>query len=123
MNAVVETQVPQFDVDPFSDENIDEPYAMHEVLREAAPVTYLPKYDLFVLARHAECQAVLSNWEVFISSAGVGLANFRHEAPFRPRASCWKPIRPITPSCARSSPGSCPPRICSVCAICSKPKP
>lgn len=53
MNAVVETRVPQIDVDPFSDENIDEPYAMHEVLREAGPVTYLPKYDLFVLARHA----------------------------------------------------------------------
>ena len=86
MNAVVDTRVPQIDVDPFSDENIDEPYAMHEVLREAGPVTYLPKYDLFVLARHAECQAVLTNWEVFISSAGVGLANFRHEAPFRPKS-------------------------------------
>lgn len=86
MNEAAGAQAPQVDVDPFSDDMIDEPYAMHEVLREAGPVAYLPKYELFVVARHAECQAVLSNWETFISSAGVGLANFRHEAPFRPKS-------------------------------------
>lgn len=79
-------QVPHVDVDPFSDEMIDEPYSMHEVVREAGPVAYIPKYDLIVVARHAECQSVLTNWETFISSAGVGLANFRHEAPFRPKS-------------------------------------
>ncbi|HSW19065.1 MAG TPA: cytochrome P450 [Ramlibacter sp.] len=85
MDQVV-SQAPRIDVDPFSDEMIDEPYAMHEVLREAGPVAFLPKYDLFVVARHAQVQAVLTNWETYISSAGVGLANFRHEAPFRPKS-------------------------------------
>ncbi len=86
MSAVASESLPHIDVDPFSDEMIDEPYAMHQVLREAGPVAYLPRYELFVVPRHAECQAVLSNWETFISSAGVGLANFRHEAPFRPKS-------------------------------------
>lgn len=85
MDAVA-TQIPEIDIDPFSAEMIDEPYAMHEVLREAGPVVFLPKYDLHVVARHAQVQSVLTNWESFISSAGVGLANFRHEAPFRPKS-------------------------------------
>lgn len=80
------TQIPHLDVDPFSDEAIDEPYAMHEIVREAGPVVYLPKYDLHVVGRHAEVQAVLTNWESYISSAGVGLSNFNHEAPYRPRS-------------------------------------
>lgn len=79
-------EIPHVDVDPFSDEMIDEPYAMHEVVREAGPVVYLPKYDLITVARHAEVQSVLMNHQTFISSAGVGLANFRHEAPFRPKS-------------------------------------
>lgn len=85
MEAVA-TQIPQIDVDPFSDAMIDEPYEMHEILREAGPVVFIPKYDLHVVARHAQVQSVLTNWESFISSAGVGLANFKHEAPFRPKS-------------------------------------
>lgn len=85
MEAVA-AQIPRIDVDPFSDAMIDEPYEMHEILREAGPVVFLPKYDLHVVARHAQVQSVLTNWESFISSAGVGLANFRHEAPFRPKS-------------------------------------
>jgi hypothetical protein len=79
-------QVPHIDVDPWTEDLIDEPYPMHEVAREAGPVAFIPKYDLFVVARHAEVQSVLTNWETFISSAGVGLANFHHEAPFRPKS-------------------------------------
>jgi cytochrome P450 len=85
MEAVA-TQIPRIDVDPFSDGMIDEPYEMHEVLREAGPVVFIPKYDLHVVARHTQVQSVLTNWESFISSAGVGLANFKHEAPFRPKS-------------------------------------
>lgn len=78
--------IPQLDVDPYSDEMLEDPYAMHEALREAGPVVHVPKYDMLVVARHAEVQAVLGDWENYISSAGVGLANFRHEAPFRPKS-------------------------------------
>ncbi|MDO8769264.1 MAG: cytochrome P450 [Burkholderiaceae bacterium] len=85
MTAII-TDIPHVDVDPFSDEMIDEPYAMHEQIREAGPVVYIPKYDLFAVGRHAEAHTVLSNWETYISSAGVGLANFRHETPFRPKS-------------------------------------
>jgi cytochrome P450 len=80
------SEVPQLDVDPFSDAMIADPYAMHAQLRETGPVVYLPKYQLYTVSRHAEVQAVLGDWENYISSAGVGLANFRHEPPFRPKS-------------------------------------
>lgn len=86
MNTVVAAQAVEVDADPFSDASIADPYDMQELIREAGPVAYLPKYDLYAVGRHAEAQAVLSDWESYISSAGVGLANFRHEAPFRPKS-------------------------------------
>ncbi len=86
MSAVAAPQAPSVDVDPFSDANIDEPYSMHEQIREAGTVVHLPQYDVYAVTGHAEAQAVLSDWETFISSAGVGLANFRHETPFRPKS-------------------------------------
>ncbi|MDQ4491617.1 cytochrome P450 [Sinomonas sp. ASV486] len=36
------------------------------------------------MGRHAEVQAALTDWQSFESGAGVGLANFRTEAPWRP---------------------------------------
>jgi cytochrome P450 len=86
MNTSATIDLPSVDADPFSDEMIDEPYEMHEQIRAAGPVVYLPKYGVYTITGHAEAQAVLSDWETFISSAGVGLANFRHETPFRPKS-------------------------------------
>lgn len=79
-------EVPSLDVDPFSDAMIADPYAMHAQLREAGPVVFIPKYQVYTVSRHADVQAVLGNWETYISSAGVGLANFKHETPFRPKS-------------------------------------
>jgi len=53
-------------------------------MREAGPIVWLNSYGLWAVARHDEVRAALHDWENFISSAGVGLANFRTEKPFRP---------------------------------------
>jgi cytochrome P450 len=76
--------VPRLDCDPFSDEFLTNPYPFHEQMREAGPVVWLEKYGIWAVARHQEVQGVLNDWQNFISSAGVGLANFRTEKPFRP---------------------------------------
>lgn len=75
---------PDVDVDPYDAEHLINPYPMHQRLREAGPVVHLPKYNVFGCARHDEVVAVLGNHATWISSAGVGLANFRTEKPFRP---------------------------------------
>ncbi len=79
-----EINVPRLDLDPFSDEFLTDPYPFHEQMREAGPVVWLNKYGIWAVARHKEVHGILTDWSNFISSAGVGLANFRTETPFRP---------------------------------------
>lgn len=80
----VPADVPVLDIDPFSEEFLTDPYAAHEQIREAGPFVWIPKYNILTTGRHEQVRAVFSDHETFISSAGVGLANFRVEKPFRP---------------------------------------
>jgi cytochrome P450 len=82
----VDVTVPVVDVDPYSDGFLTAPELYHERLREAGPVVWIPKYEVFATARHAEVRTVLRDHETYISSAGVGVANFNHETPFRPKS-------------------------------------
>src|SRR5277367_5507584 len=75
---------PTLDIDPFCDQFLADPYPDHEALREAGPVVWLERYQIYASARHAEVQGALQDWRTFSSAAGVGLADFRKEKPFRP---------------------------------------
>jgi 4-methoxybenzoate monooxygenase (O-demethylating) len=76
--------VPVLDDDPFDPELLVAPYGFYERLRDAGPVAYLERYGVWALSRHAEVAHALGDWENFSSAAGVGLADFRKEAPWRP---------------------------------------
>jgi 4-methoxybenzoate monooxygenase (O-demethylating) len=79
--------IPELDFDPYSSENLIDPYPMHEAMREAGPVVTLKAYPgLVACARHAEVHGVLNDATTFISGAGVGLSNFNTEEPFRPKS-------------------------------------
>ncbi len=79
--------LPELDIDPYASENLIDPYPMHQRMREAGPVVRLTPYpSLVACARHAEVHAVLGDHATFISGAGVGLANFNLETPFRPKS-------------------------------------
>ncbi len=84
MTDLVEAGAPTSDLDPFSRDIIENPYEYQEVLREAGPVVWLPRYGIWAMARYSDVRAVLMDWQTFCSSAGVGLANFRTEKPWRP---------------------------------------
>ena len=71
------------EADPFSAEILADPLPFQAALRDAGPVTYLARYDLYALGRYAEVHAALVDWQRFCSGAGVGLANFRREEPWR----------------------------------------
>ncbi|MFF0086672.1 cytochrome P450 [Streptomyces canus] len=75
---------PVSDADPFSHEALLDPEPLHQALREAGPVVYLCHYDVHALARYEQVHAALVDWQHFESGSGVGLANFRHEKPWRP---------------------------------------
>lgn len=76
--------VPSLDIDPFSDDFLLNPYPYHERMRDAGEIVWLESYGIWATARHEAVRAGLNDWQNFISSAGVGLANFRTEKPFRP---------------------------------------
>jgi len=84
--APPEGAAPSLDTDPFSDDFLTMPYAHHAQMRDAGPVVWLERYGVWAMARHAEVKAVFNDWSSFISSAGVGLANFHTETPFRPKS-------------------------------------
>ncbi|GAB3292149.1 cytochrome P450 [Parasphingorhabdus pacifica] len=72
------------DVDPFAESNLVAPYTMHERLRDAGPVVYLDRYQVWAMARHHEVHASLTDHETFCSSRGAGLSDFHKEEPWRP---------------------------------------
>lgn len=76
-------EVPVSDFDPYADETLNDPYPHYEALRELGPVVYLKRYGAYAIARHAEIDSVLRDHVTFCSSAGVGLANFHTEEPWR----------------------------------------
>ncbi|QLH19544.1 cytochrome P450 [Streptomyces sp. Rer75] len=76
--------LPVSDADPFAHEVLLDPEPLHQALREAGPVVYLSRYDVHALARYEHVHAALADWQHFESGSGVGLANFRHEKPWRP---------------------------------------
>jgi 4-methoxybenzoate monooxygenase (O-demethylating) len=71
-------------MDPFDAAFLTNPYPFYEQLREAGPVVYLERYNVWALARHAECAATLADAESFCSGRGVGLSDFAKEPPWRP---------------------------------------
>ncbi|RNG34815.1 cytochrome P450 [Streptomyces botrytidirepellens] len=75
---------PVSDADPFAHEVLLDPEPLHQALREAGPIVYLSRYDVHALARYEHVHAALADWQHFASGSGVGLANFRHEKPWRP---------------------------------------
>ncbi len=77
-------QLPTSDADPFGHDVLADPIPFHTALREAGPVVYLSAYDVYAFGRYEQVHTALRDWQAFQSGAGVGLANFRHEKPWRP---------------------------------------
>ncbi len=82
--TVATSDVPVLDFDPYARGFIADPYDAYETMREAAPVFRLSRYDVWGIARFEEVQAALTDWRSFGSAAGVGLADFRKDEPWRP---------------------------------------
>lgn len=84
MTNISSATVPILELDPFDPASLADPFSAHPVLRDAGPVVFLPRIGCYAMARHAEVQAALKDWETFISGRGVGQADFLKETPWRP---------------------------------------
>jgi cytochrome P450 len=74
---------PVLDVDPYADEVLNEPGAMHAAVRDAGPVVFLSRYGVHAMGRHRDIMPVLKDWETFSSTGGSGLADIRKPGAWR----------------------------------------
>lgn len=72
------------DIDPFAIENINNPFPMHDKLREEGPVSFLGSYGTYAVAGFDEVYEVLTDFETYISGGGLGLKDIREEDSWRP---------------------------------------
>ena len=85
MTSTVESgSLPIIDCDPFSEVILEEPGDFHAALRDAGPVVYLPRCQVFSMGRYEQVHSVLRDWQGFESGAGVGMRDYRREE--RPRS-------------------------------------
>ena len=81
--AATMSDAPVSGLDPFSEDFLRDPYPAHEELREAGPVVWLERYGVWAMARYGQVRPALNDWETYRSGAGVGLADFTKEKPWR----------------------------------------
>ena len=81
-------KVPQntlaWDIDPYSKDVLLNPENFFNNLREKGPFVYLSKYKMLACGRYKETKEVFSDHKRFVSSRGVGIQDFKLEAPWRP---------------------------------------
>ena len=73
-----------WDIDPYSKEVLLNPEDFFKALRERGPFVYLSKYKMLACGRYKETKEVFSDHKRFVSSRGVGIQDFKLEAPWRP---------------------------------------
>src|SRR4051794_20193082 len=76
--------LPRSAADPFGHDILEDPTTFHAELRDAGPVVYLERYDLYAMGRYQHAHAALTAGQASQSGAGVGLSNSRYENPGRP---------------------------------------
>ena len=76
-------EIPVLDMDPYSDENIDNPQAFYAALRDLGPVVWLKPYDMYAVGRFSEVEQVLADDSRFWCTAGVGLTDIRKPESLR----------------------------------------
>lgn len=82
--GVTSSNVPTVEMDPYSMEVLADPYPFHHELREAGPVAQLESHGVWATGRYEQVRGVLTDWETFVSGAGVGLDDLRREGSWRP---------------------------------------
>ena len=73
-----------WDIDPYSKDVLLNPENFFNNLREKGPFVYLSKYKMLACGRYKETKEVFSDHKRFVSSRGVGIQDFKLEAPWRP---------------------------------------
>jgi hypothetical protein len=91
--GIAAPDAPQIDDDPFSDENIANPYPLFARMRELGPAVYVRPHGYYAVVRHAEAGIVASDYARFTTEGGVGMSDIRKPGAWRARS----PISEVDP--------------------------
>lgn len=73
-----------WDVDPYDEGILTDPLPFFEALRGKGGLVYIPKYEILACGRYAETREVFYDHARFVSSRGIGMADFKLKEPWRP---------------------------------------
>ncbi|MCV7177050.1 cytochrome P450 [Mycolicibacterium sphagni] len=77
---MLKTSCPALDIDPWTQDNLIDPYPGWSLMRDAGPVVYLSRYDIYALPRYSPVRSALSNWQDFSSANGALLTEEMNQA-------------------------------------------
>src|SRR5690606_42027824 len=88
-DAIADTprQAPELALDPYAEDVLHSPYAMHAAMRQAGPVAFLPTYDMYVMGRHRDVHPALKDWMTFSTTRGSVVADIRKPGNSAPTPS------------------------------------
>ncbi|MDR5651031.1 cytochrome P450 [Ruixingdingia sedimenti] len=81
--AILDSDIPVLDIDPYAEEVMRDPEPFHHQLREAGPVVFLSKYGVYAVGRYDVTHKVLHDHVHFLSSGGIGLTDIRKPGALR----------------------------------------
>ena len=73
----------QIDIDPFAESTLLDPRRFDEVALAAESILYLPRYDLWALARHDHVKSAFADFRRFSSASGTGLTHIGKSGNWR----------------------------------------
>ena len=76
--------VPVWDIDPYDEAILVNPLPFFDALREKGGMVYIPRYEVLACGRYEETREVFYDHKRFLSSRGVGMADFKLHEPWRP---------------------------------------
>ncbi|MGG7566051.1 cytochrome P450 [Rhodovulum sp. DZ06] len=82
--AAAHPELPDWDVDPYDEDLLRDPFAYYAALRDKGPVVRLSRYGALAVGRFEQTREVFSDHARFLSSRGVGLDDFKLSKPWRP---------------------------------------
>ena len=82
-------EAPVLDMDPYSEENLENPRPFQTALRDTGPVVWIEKYKMYAVGRHEELRQVMSDYRRFTTTGGIGMSDIR-------KPGAWRSPSPIT---------------------------
>ena len=67
---------PELSLDLFTDAELRDPYPTYRAIRDLAPAVWLPKHEVWAIARYQDVRTALHDDDVLVSSQGVALNAF-----------------------------------------------